>query len=642
MYVNRKFYIIQLLLLSVIMSHAAKSLRTDEFDNDKNLRNLYNNAYKHFNTSKGAIYADSLFIAAGNKHLPQLQAKAMLIKAKYYDATLDNRRFKAEARKIMKWMRSTKNYEGYYHVWLYTILNDCDDKKYVDAFSDIERLRMQAEKDHNSYGIQAGSRMMGNFYKSRLMYLEALKCYREELAYARKIHSPSLYSCYFNIATCEYHLGLYREAVMSSQVGRCLSNLPLVQSHFIAQEGMFYGVMGNYEKMNECYAQVDSYVRNNAADQALMDLYAILQVEKLWSQGRFDEALVLIGRLDKNDRMTMLPFHYLRQGNGERAYLALNNLTRYRDSLKDVMSTADLSMFSFKMKEQRLLREQQRLAMENTHIRTVQLRIVALSIVIILIVLTVCMAIIIITQRKNNKIIAAENKSKDQFIRDMSHEIRTPLNGINGFMGILTDPNFRLSGKDLKSAGEVIHKCTNQLTLILNNMLDLSDYESGLAHFSFSDVRPYDICEVAMGVSDERKPEGVEMRIDCSGVPIDMSFVTDGEKLTRVLISLLVNACANTQQGEIVLGCSLTENRGKITFFVQDTGCGIPEDKAEEVFKRFVKLNAFKPGIGVGLTISRAITNALHATLKVDTEYKKGARFVLVHPLHLKKMSSVN
>ena len=70
MYVNRKFYIIQLLLLSVIMSHAAKSLRTDEFDNDKNLRNLYNNAYKHFNTSKGAIYADSLFIAAGNKHLP--------------------------------------------------------------------------------------------------------------------------------------------------------------------------------------------------------------------------------------------------------------------------------------------------------------------------------------------------------------------------------------------------------------------------------------------------------------------------------------------------------------------------------------------------------------------------------------------
>lgn len=628
-------YIFLILVLLPLTSKAAGAQR-DEFGNDPEIQSLYDQAYKHFNTKEGLADADSLFKMAGKKHDTKLQARAMLIKAKYLDANLGSVQFKTEARKIMGWMRAHHNLDDYYHVWLYIIMDNCDEKHYVDAYDEIKRLTISASKDNCPYGIQGSYRMMGTFYKSRLMFQDALKYYYKELEYAKKIKSPSLYSCYYNIAACEYRLGMFDKALESSKKGRNLSKLPIILNHFIAQEGIIYGVMGKYDKLEDCFMKVSNYVKNNAVDAEMQKKYEMLKVVVFWSHKRFKESMDEIDNLDKNDRMILLPFLYERLGRFDLAYRAMTGLTAYRDSLKDLTSKTDLNTFNYKLNEQRLIRDKQRLEIENAHIKAVQLRMLTISLIVILFLLLTVTVVIIVSQRKRNKVIAAENASKDQFIRDMSHEIRTPLNGINGFMSILTDPSFRLSGNDMKAAGEVIKKSTNQLTLILNNMLDLSDFESGLAKFTYSEHRPHDICEEAMGVACERCPENVVMKTECD-VPIDMTFITDGEKLIRVLIGLLVNACINTEKGEIVIGCNLTENRGKITFYVQDTGCGVPADKAEEIFKRFVKLDSFKPGIGIGLTIARVISHELHASLKLDTTYQGGARFVLTHPLHSRK-----
>jgi signal transduction histidine kinase len=613
-----------------------EAAQKDEFGNDPVTLSSYNNVYRHFNTKESLANAQALYCKAKKKNDKKLQAKALLIKIKYLDSNLSNAQFKKEAHKIMIWMRKTKNIDEYYCVWLYIIRNEYDNKNYVDAFTEINKMQEQAVKDNCHYAIQASYRMTGACYRSRLMFKDALKSYKKELAYAKSIKSPSVFLCYYSIAACEYRLGLFDMALESSRKGRNLSSLPVILNHFIVQEGVIYGVMGRYEEMRKCYEKVKDYVENNIVDDDMRNKYEILKVEMLWSEKRFKESFKEIKKLDKNDRMILLPFLYQNQGRFDLAYRAMTRLTSYRDSLKDITATSDFNMFNYKIKEQKLLREKQELSIENVRIRTVQLCTITVCVVVVFVILLIGTFILIWMQRKKNRVIEMENASKDQFIRDMSHEIRTPLNGINGFMSILVDSGFRLTNHEMEAVSEMIKKSTNQLTLILNNMLDLSDFESGLAKFTYKEYGAYSICNEAINVAEERCPENVKMRIECD-VPLDMTFVTDGDKLVQVLIGLLVNACINTNEGEIVIGCNLTENRGKITYFVRDTGCGIPHEKAEEIFKRFVKLDSYKPGIGIGLTVARVIVSKMRATLKVDTNYKEGARFVIIHPLNLRK-----
>ena len=90
----------------------------------------------------------------------------------------------------------------------------------------------------------------------------------------------------------------------------------------------------------------------------------------------------------------------------------------------------------------------------------------------------------------------------------------------------------------------------------------------------------------------------------------------------------------HTEQGEIHLHCSLSEIAGKITFSVADTGSGIPEDKADSIFERFNKLDAFKQGTGLGLNICRIIAERLNGEVRLDRNYTGGSRFLLILPLN--------
>lgn len=103
-------------------------------------------------------------------------------------------------------------------------------------------------------------------------------------------------------------------------------------------------------------------------------------------------------------------------------------------------------------------------------------------------------------------------------------------------------------------------------------------------------------------------------------------------RVQQILINFLTNACKHTSQGEITFGSSLYENPGYITFFVPDTGPGVPEDKAESIFDRFVKLDNNKQGAGLGLSICRMMAQNLDGKVWLDTHYKEGARFLLAIP----------
>ena len=135
-----------------------------------------------------------------------------------------------------------------------------------------------------------------------------------------------------------------------------------------------------------------------------------------------------------------------------------------------------------------------------------------------------------------------------------------------------------------------------------------------------------------MTSAEHRLRSGVNL-VFTPRMDLPFGFRSDPLRIQQVLTNLLTNACKHTASGEIRLGCSLEETPGMLTFFVEDTGPGIPPEEAEHIFERFVKLDEFVQGTGLGLSICREIAVKMGGKVYLDTSYSGGSRFVFCVPL---------
>ena len=224
------------------------------------------------------------------------------------------------------------------------------------------------------------------------------------------------------------------------------------------------------------------------------------------------------------------------------------------------------------------------------------------------------------------------DKMKTMFIQNMSHEIRTPLNSIVGFSQLLVEMGNDLDEEEKKSMAKSIVDNSDLLSTLVNDILDITSLESGRYVMKMSNVNINEMCHSAINTVAHRKAPGVEL-IMASHVADDYCLVTDKQRVKQVIINMLTNAEKNTEKGRIVLGVSLDEQPGMITFSVADTGIGIPREKMDEIFGRFNKLDKFKQGSGLGLNICRMIAERLDGFIDVDPSYTDGARFVFSIPV---------
>ena len=106
---------------------------------------------------------------------------------------------------------------------------------------------------------------------------------------------------------------------------------------------------------------------------------------------------------------------------------------------------------------------------------------------------------------------------------------------------------------------------------------------------------------------------------------------TDRDRLIQILEHLLDNAIKFTTKGTVRWGYQEKEN-GQIRFYVTDTGCGIPNDKTEVIFERFVKLDSFTQGLGLGLSLCKIIIERMHGAIGVESEVGEGSTFWFTIP----------
>lgn len=232
---------------------------------------------------------------------------------------------------------------------------------------------------------------------------------------------------------------------------------------------------------------------------------------------------------------------------------------------------------------------------------------------------------------KANRVLEKGNEAKAAFAQSISHEIRTPLNSIMGFAQLLGLPDGQNTEEEKAEYLEYVMNNSKLLTTIINDMLSMADLDGGYFKVNLAPVNLNDIVRMAIKSTELKKPESVEL-VKEPGVPEGLMILTDGIRVQQILINLLNNAFKYTEKGRVTIGNSTMENLGQITFYVEDTGPGIPEDKSEEIFGRFVKLNKDKPGVGLGLCLCRMIADSLGGKVWLDTTYTGGARFVFTIP----------
>lgn len=225
------------------------------------------------------------------------------------------------------------------------------------------------------------------------------------------------------------------------------------------------------------------------------------------------------------------------------------------------------------------------------------------------------------------------NQAKSEFLSKMSHELRTPLNAILGFsqLELMRDEEEKqqvdLSNiQPIKDAGE-------HLLALINEILDLSRIETGRMGFS---IEPIEVISVLRDIYSQT--ESLAKRNDLSlGLALDeepnkVYIAVDKLRLKQILLNLISNAIKyNRKHGSVTLSVQI-RSANILRISVKDTGIGIDDAHIDRLFKPFDRLDIESTGIegtGIGLALTKELTEAMHGTIGVNTQKNKGSEFYL-------------
>ena len=223
---------------------------------------------------------------------------------------------------------------------------------------------------------------------------------------------------------------------------------------------------------------------------------------------------------------------------------------------------------------------------------------------------------------------AESDRMKSTFIQSMSHEIRTPLNAVSGFAEVICSPNYELSDDEKRDMQMRITSNVEQITSIINELLELSQSESEdvIPDSEKTDVLVNELANTVVKECKGKQKTGVELRFT-TDISDNFKIRSNTYRLKNALTHLMDNAMKFTELGHVELRC---EHYGDgVRFIVTDTGCGIKAEDQERIFETFQKVDDFKTGVGLGLPICRRLIRSLGGEVSLDATYTNGARFII-------------
>ena len=205
------------------------------------------------------------------------------------------------------------------------------------------------------------------------------------------------------------------------------------------------------------------------------------------------------------------------------------------------------------------------------------------------------------------------------------------MQSISGFTQVLATPDLEMTAAERLDFSLRIQENTRLLTNIVDDLIQISDMESGYELPAPEQFPVAALAAMALESISSRVAPTVTL-INNSTVAEDLVVTTYPQMIQTILRKLLDNSAKFTRQGNITLSVSFKDE--KLFFSVTDTGPGIPPEKKDVVFERFSKLDDFVQGTGLGLSLARMAAERIGGTLTLDTDHNPGAKFDLIVPVH--------
>lgn len=537
----------------------------------------------------------------------------------------DSARFFRHVKNLQNYLLEKNDLHAYYTQRCNEIVFLLNQQSVIEAYklaTTLSQELLQRKLDKEMY---MAYNMMGHIYNYSGNLENAKECFWEVIHRLEKSgYQESMPPIYMNLVNVEMSLNNTDEAMKLIDKAAEIADSPQRLFDIETRRTLLYYSLGDMEKFNEGYL---AYKEGKA--KGLSSVHGReLEVYYTAGQGRIDEAInMALKDLTPTQGYEAIINIYERAGLWQKAYEYLKLEDKASDSINTIILSNSMQGIQNEMKVHEAARKASRYFIFGL-----------LATIVLLILLLLAMSYIYNSRRRHMKQLERayqhaleSDKMKAAFIQNISHEIRTPLNIINGYAQVLSSPDFDLSASERKDIAQTMMKNTNDITSLVNETLELSSTETGVIAEKKDKVQLHRLIGDEMHKFQKQTGNKLQMNYH-SSLASDYELMTSEVLLRRIINTLIDNAIKNTPEGSITVSTSVANK--VLTINIEDTGTGIPEGEEEHIFERFVKLDDFKKGLGLGLPLCRALCRRLEGNVVLDKSYPgPGARFVVTLPL---------
>ncbi|WP_298547165.1 tetratricopeptide repeat-containing sensor histidine kinase [uncultured Parabacteroides sp.] len=616
------------------------------------LQQLYDTVIGRVECKDRVQYFNRLLVEARKRQNAQFEGTALFLLVKhYYTEELDS--FAYYMQRAIPLLTEQNRLEELFRMkawYVYALTRNKENGRALDSINSLKKLALLLDYPD---GTDMANQALADYYMSNKMKEEGLALYEEILAGMEKRNAPlikriniirqlqnkasspekrleylNLLKKYLDrcdeegieklseensVSTLKYamHRGFAMAYITTQQYALVLKHLK--QAEAILKK---YNIGNREAEIKTIYAH---YYRSTGNYGKAIELFdELLEIYK--HGGRMSSYLDLLG----NKALVLMA--------GKRYKDAAQAYRQYA-FLKDSLSSAN---YYKELAELRTQHNLDKLELENKKMENEALRdrtqLLYLWVGVVALVLVCCLLVFLVYQHRRHSLQLKRAKDKAEesdrlksaFLANMNHEIRTPLNAIVGFSQVLIDEEDQEARRQF--AG-IIQNNNDLLQRLISDVLDISKIESNTMSLHYAEYDLPQLMDEIYKVILLRMQEGVELQLaDCP----PCLLYTDRNRLTQVLTNLLTNAIKHTEAGFIRFGYEVTES--EVRFFVQDTGKGIPEDRLEQIFSRFVQLDDWSKGVGLGLAICKGLLEKMGGSISVTSKVGEGSVFYVKLP----------